>query len=145
MVVNGGWLPTSPNLVKCRPRRYLANPLVKGLFLVNRVLLIRPNHIISGTSSLLWCVLCRQVRLSAPLGEGVGLVLLFQILGMAGVEGCGPWERPWYWSSTSTSGWLPESAPFCTRQSLGGGMQPVIPYLQLEASLRPCSLDLLVL
>jgi hypothetical protein len=29
--------------------------------------------------------------------------------------------------------------------SLGGGTQPVMPYLQLEASLHPCSLDLSVL
>jgi hypothetical protein len=34
---------------------------------------------------LLWGVLCRQVRFSALPGEGVGLVLLPQILGMARV------------------------------------------------------------
>jgi hypothetical protein len=42
----GGGSPQS-NLVKCRHRRHLANPLVKGLPLVNRDLLVRPNHIIS--------------------------------------------------------------------------------------------------
>jgi hypothetical protein len=85
VVVNGEWLPPNPNLVKCRPRQHLANPLVEGLRLVNWVLLVRPNHTISRTSLLLWGVLYPQVRLSAPSGEGVVLVLLSQILGMAGV------------------------------------------------------------
>jgi hypothetical protein len=39
--------------------------------LVNRDLLVTPSHIISHTSSLLWGVLCRQVRLCAPPGRGV--------------------------------------------------------------------------
>jgi hypothetical protein len=30
VVVNGGWLPPSPNLVKCRLRQHSANPLVRG-------------------------------------------------------------------------------------------------------------------
>jgi hypothetical protein len=91
----GVWLPPSPNLVKCRPRRHSANPLVKGLHLVNRDLLVRPNHIISHTNSLLWGVLCRQERLSAPPGEGVGLVLLFPNPGDGrGGWGAGPGGGP---------------------------------------------------
>jgi hypothetical protein len=80
-----GWLPYSPNIVKCRPWRHSANPLVKVLPLVNWDLLVRPSHIFLRTSSLLWGVLCRHLRLSALPGEGVGLVLLSQVLGMVGV------------------------------------------------------------
>jgi hypothetical protein len=54
-----------------------------GPYLVNRDPLVRPNSTILRTGSLLWGMLCRQVRLTPPLGEEVGLVLLPQILGMA--------------------------------------------------------------
>jgi hypothetical protein len=75
-VVNGGWLPLSPNLVKCRLRRHSANPLVRGPYLVNRDLLDRPNYIILHTRLPLWWVLCQQVRLSAPeRGGRVGPVV----------------------------------------------------------------------
>jgi hypothetical protein len=53
VVFNGGWVPPSPNLVKCCPRRHSTNPFVKGLLLVNRDLLVRPGPIISHTSLLL--------------------------------------------------------------------------------------------
>jgi hypothetical protein len=88
VVVSGGVTPPSPNLVKCRLRRHSANHLVTGPYLVNRDPPVRPNSTILHTGLLLWGVLCRQVRLSPPLGEEVGLVLLPQILGMAcvGVE-----------------------------------------------------------
>jgi hypothetical protein len=83
----GGLLPPSPNLVKCPLRRHSANPFVRGPYLVNRDPLVRPNSTILRTRLLLWGVLCRQVRLSAPLGEGVGLVQLPKTLGMVGVGG----------------------------------------------------------
>jgi hypothetical protein len=57
----GGWLPPSPNLVKCRLRRYSANPLVMGPYLVNRDPPVRPNSTILRTGSLLWGVLCQEV------------------------------------------------------------------------------------
>ena len=59
----------------------------QGPYLVNRDPTVRPNYTTLYTRSLLWGVLCRQVRLSPPLGEEVGLVLLPQTLGMAGVGG----------------------------------------------------------
>jgi hypothetical protein len=40
---------------------------------------------------------------------------------------------------------FPGLAPSCARRSLGEGSQPDLPYLQLQASLRPCSPDLSVL
>jgi hypothetical protein len=87
VVVSGGWLPPSPNLVKYRLRRHSANHLVTGPYLVNRDPPVRPNSTILRTGSFLWGVLCRQVWLSPPLGEEVGLVLLPQILGIAEVGG----------------------------------------------------------
>jgi hypothetical protein len=83
----GEWLRPSPNLVKSRLRRHSANHFVTGPYLVNRDPPVRPNSTILCTGLLLWGVLCRQVRLSPPLGEEVGLVLLPQILRMAGVGG----------------------------------------------------------
>jgi hypothetical protein len=97
VVVSRGWLPPSPNLVKCRLRWHLANHLVnQGPYLVNWDPTVRPNCTTLRTESLLWGVLYRQVRLSPPLGEGVGLVLLPQTLGMAGVGGgdAGPGGGP---------------------------------------------------
>jgi hypothetical protein len=55
-----------------------------GPYLVNQDPLVRPNSTILHTGLLLWGVLCRQARLSPPLGEEVGLVLLPQILWMVG-------------------------------------------------------------
>jgi hypothetical protein len=89
-------VPPSPNIVKCCPQRCSANPLVRGLPLVNRDLLVRPNHIILLTSSLLWGVLCQQVRLSAPPpGRGGRVGPVVPILGDGGE--CWPWRRPWCW------------------------------------------------
>jgi hypothetical protein len=94
-----GWLPPSPILVKCRLQRHLANHLVnQGRYLVNQDPTVRPNYTTLRTRLLLWGVLCRQVRLSLPLGEEVGLILLPKTLGMAGVGGCWPWRWPWCWS-----------------------------------------------
>jgi hypothetical protein len=92
----GGWLPPSPILVKCRLWQHLANHLVnQGPYLVNRDPTVRSNYTTLRTRSLLWGVLCRQVWLSPPLGEEVGLVLLPQTLGMARVgEGAGPGGGP---------------------------------------------------
>jgi hypothetical protein len=108
VVVDGGWLPPIPNLIKCRPRRHLANPLVKGLLLVNLVLLVRPNHAISRTSLLLWGVLCRRGARVGPVvpssrdgggggGEGLalGAALVLELgfplmLGLGLAPGIGP-------------------------------------------------------
>jgi hypothetical protein len=92
----GGWLLPSPNLVKCHLWQHQANSLVMGPYLVNRDPLVRPNSTILHTRSLLWAVLCRQVWLSASPREEVGLVLLPQIMGMAGVgrRGSGPGGGP---------------------------------------------------
>ena len=79
----GGWLPPSRYLVRCCPRRHSANPL-EVIHLVI-FLLVKPYHIVSRTSPLLWGVLCRQVRLGALLGVEVGWLLLRRIQGMAGV------------------------------------------------------------
>ena len=84
----GGWLPPSPNLVKCRLRRHLANPLVnQGPYLVKRDPTVRPICTTLRTKSPLGWGLGRQVRPSLPPGEEVGLILLLQTLGMAGVGG----------------------------------------------------------
>jgi hypothetical protein len=84
-------------------------------------------------------VLCRQVRLSAPPREGVGLVLLSQILGMAGVGGWVP--------SLEAALMLELGFPLNLGVVLAPGIGPnlVMPYLQLEALLHPCFLDLSVL
>jgi hypothetical protein len=61
----GGWFPPSPNLVKCRLWWHLANHLFnQGPYLVNQDPTVRPNYTTLRTRSLLWGVLCRQVRLS---------------------------------------------------------------------------------
>jgi hypothetical protein len=72
VVVSGGWLPPSPNLVKCRLRRHLANPLVnQGPYLVKRDPTVRPN--------------CTTLRTRL-------------LLGGCCADRCGsvpPWERRW--------------------------------------------------
>ena len=86
--LEGGWLPPSPNLVKCRLRRHLANHLVnQGPYLVKRDPTVRPICTTLRTKSPLGWGLGRQVRPSLPPGEEEGLILLLQTLGMAGVGG----------------------------------------------------------
>jgi hypothetical protein len=84
-----GGAPPQPQSSQVPPWRRAANPLVRGFHVVNRDLPVRPDHIISHTSLLLWGVLCRQVRPSAPSEEGVGWFLLPENPGNGGSAGPG--------------------------------------------------------